>query len=162
MLKSELSGGQAGAGERLATRILVDSLLRQLVIVGGAQKSDVMLTVVYLAILSANLQHIGTDTDTARRYGGVDQTPPDAELRPISAHSLALSLGIPYETARRYIGKLIAAGRVARVKGGVIVPDRLAASEAGKEQVRQFYAVLRRLLINLRRAGFDLEAMSQG
>jgi hypothetical protein len=162
VLKEELSIGLSGHGERLATRILIDSLLRQLVIVGGAQKSDVMLTLVYLAILSANQHHVSTDSDPARRHSGLESPAPDADLRPISAHSLALSLGIPYETARRYIGKLIDDGRVARVKGGVIVPQSQSASDTGKEQARQFYNALKRLLVTLRRAGFDLEAMSQG
>jgi len=141
---------------------MVDSLLRQLVIPGGVQKKDLMLTVVYLAVLSANIQHIPTDSDQARRYGGLDAAVPDSERRPISAHSVALSLGIPYETARRYIGRLIAESRCVRMKGGVIIPDKVANSDLGKDQIRQFYAALRRLLITLRRAGFDLDAMSQG
>ena len=105
---------------------------------------------------------MATDSEPARRFGGLDNPPPDDDLRPISAHSLALSLCIPYDTARLYIGKLIDDGRVMRVKGGVIVPEEQSSSETGKEQVRQFYSALRRLLVTLRRAGFDLEAMSQG
>lgn len=162
VLRDELSKDPAGNGERLAARIMIDSLLRQLAIVGGTHRRDLMLTVVYLAILSANVQHIAPDSAQARARADLDGVTPDAERRPISAHSLALSLSIPYETARRYIGKLLDEGRCIRVRGGVIVPAAYSASEKARESTRQFYAALRRMLVTLRRAGFDLDAMSQG
>jgi hypothetical protein len=54
------------------------------------------------------------------REGLPGQTPP----RPISAHSLSTSLARSFETVRRHVNGLIAAGYCARVRGGVIAaPD---------------------------------------
>ncbi|HET9511475.1 MAG TPA: hypothetical protein VFO80_10035 [Sphingomonas sp.] len=43
-----------------------------------------------------------------------------SEPRPISAHSLSISLNRSFETVRRHVNALIAAGYCQRVKGGVI------------------------------------------
>ena len=103
-----------------------------------------MLTVVYLAVLSANIQHIPTDSDQAKRYGGLGEAVPDSERRPISAHSVALSLGIPYETARRYIGRLIAeAGPERRLDELIEKAGAEGLDEDEKRELRELQARVR-------------------
>lgn len=58
----------------------------------------------------------------------VAQTHPDAPAsRPIAANSLAMSIDRPFETVRRHVNGLIAAGLCMRIGGRIgVVPDRLA------------------------------------
>ncbi|MBX3478952.1 MAG: hypothetical protein KF842_00980 [Caulobacter sp.] len=104
---------------------------------------DYNLTVIYLAIVQAN-----SAVDGQGGAGGVeggDGQATTVQRRPVSVHALAGTLHMPYETTRRAVGRLIAAGFVRRVsRNGVIFnPDKLSepalalgAEIAGPETLR--------------------------
>ena len=75
------------------------------------------------AIVAANVRHVTDDPALARAYASEGAIPPDAERRPLSLRALARSTGIPFETVRRRVDALIAAGIAARGVAGVIVPS---------------------------------------
>jgi DNA-binding Lrp family transcriptional regulator len=54
---------------------------------------------------------------------GGDAAAPGASLRPITVSGVAASLGLPFETTRRRVRKLVDEGLCRAVSGGVIVPS---------------------------------------
>lgn len=136
---------------RAAVRLSADYLLRSLQLVIGLANGEVVTGLVAMAISQANVGHLAGSTDEHQ-----DAIPPDGVRRPVSVLSLSQSLGLPYETTRRHVEKLLKAGYCTRVKHGIIVP----ASSLDTEGHRQLRAAnltnLRRLYRGLRSAGVDL------
>lgn len=148
---------------RLAARILSQFMLRQWEIVSQQADGDLYMAVVFTAIVAANVQHIGHNSEQGREFSALDNAPPDETRRPISTHALAHSLGLPYETTRRNVNKLMAAGVVVRVPGqGLVVPASYLQSPKNISDLIQTVSSLQWLLASLRRAGFDLNALADG
>jgi DNA-binding transcriptional regulator YhcF (GntR family) len=148
---------------RQAARILSQFMLRQWEIVSQQADGDLYMAVVFTAIIAANVQHIGHTTEQSREFGALDNAPPDEARRPISTHALAHSLGLPYETTRRNVNKLMALGVVVRVPGqGLVVPASYLQSPKNISDLMQSVSSLQWLLASLRRAGFDLNALADG
>ena len=91
---------------------------------------DIRIGLVAQAIVTANTAHLDSRTGEGWRYAGIDQTPPDEVLRPISVYGLAESLGTPYETTRAQVRRLQDAGFCVRVEGGFIVPRAVLETPA--------------------------------
>jgi DeoR/GlpR family transcriptional regulator of sugar metabolism len=79
--------------------------------------------------------------------------PPDEVRRPISVLAVANSLGLPYETVRRYVTKLIRLGRCGRVKGGIIALASGLRRPIDDETMVLNVANARRFCRALKRAG---------
>ena len=138
---------------RAATRIATDYILRSLQLVREVAKDDLLDGIILSALVQANVGHlVGPDTS-----GEPGAAPPDEHRRPVSVMALAANLGFPYETMRRRIGKLIAAGWCIRVPGGVIVPGAVIDAPANKAALRANFANLRRLRKALLAAGVDVD-----
>lgn len=145
---------------RLVARILSQFFLRQWEIIAKMSGGDLHKALVFAAIVSANVQHIGHTSEAGHHYGGLDNAPPDEERRPVSTHALAQSLGLPYETTRRNVNKLIAEGVCARVPGqGLVIPASYLMSPQNIGNMLQCLSALQWFLGSLRRAGFDLNAL---
>jgi DNA-binding Lrp family transcriptional regulator len=84
---------------------------------------DIRTGVIAQSIFSASKAHLDQRTGEGWRYAGIDEIPPDSVRRPVSIARLAESLGLPYETARCQVQRLVKGGVCARVEGGVIVPQ---------------------------------------
>jgi len=102
-------------------RISSDYFLRSLALIAEVQDGDMIKAIVFLAVVAANTGHL-EQTGQGSRFAGVDSAPPDDVRRPVSALAISQALGMPFETTRRYINRLIADGVLARVKKGVIAP----------------------------------------
>jgi hypothetical protein len=102
---------------RLSSQYFLRALQLQTDIYG-----DVRVGVIALTIISANTAYLDTRGGEGWRYVGIDEPLPDEVRRPISINRIADSLGLPYETVRRHVERLLAANACARVHGGVIVP----------------------------------------
>lgn len=98
-------------------------VLRTLANASEAFEGDMMLGVVFMAIGQATVSHIAPERHLTDFDAGLT---PDDMRRPVSVLSIAGSLNIPRETARRYVSRLIDLGYCQRVHGRrVIVPGEV-------------------------------------
>jgi hypothetical protein len=142
--------------QRAVARVSSEYLLRVLRLLSDLQNGELLTVIIGLAIVAANTAHLIDAADPAARYAGRQELPPDEVRRPVSVLALAGSLGLPFETTRRHVNKLVAAGRCRRVKGGVIVPASfldnppfLAAAETNVGYVLHFIRCLRRVGLDI-------------
>ena len=118
-LGEELTGDSFAA--RVVARLSAQYLLRicQLIV---EVYGDIRYGLVVQTILVANTAHLDVRSGEGRRYAGIEETPPDEVRRPVSIARVADSLGLPFETVRRHVQRLIGAGVCIRTEGGLIVP----------------------------------------
>ena len=146
---------------RLVARILSQFFLRQWEIIAKMADGDLHKALVFVAIVSANVQHISHTSVESHAYGGLDNAPPDEARRPVSTHALAQSLNLPYETTRRNVNKLIESGACVRVPGqGLVITTSYLSSPQNIGNMIQCLTALQWFLGSLRRAGFDLNALA--
>jgi DNA-binding Lrp family transcriptional regulator len=112
---------------RLVARQSSEYLLRAVQLLADTYGSA-RAGIVAQTIISANTAYLDTRDGEGWRYAGISETPPDEARRPISISRIAESLGLPYETVRRQVEKLLEANVCVRVRGGVIVPVALLES----------------------------------
>jgi hypothetical protein len=122
--------------------------------------NDYVLTCVFSAIMSANASPFAYDSREAWRYGSHDTPPPDNARRPASLVEISQLLGIPYETARRYVNSLVARGHCMRdARKGLVIPMELLQSPislmTGMEIVGRFV----QMIGELKHLGFDFGAL---
>lgn len=112
---------------RHAVRLSGDLLLRMARLVAEAVDSDMVTACIFLAITRANVRDVTRRAQQAPIYSGIEDIPPDELRRPVSVYALARELRIPYETVRRHVAKLVAAGQCVRVDDGLVVPRTVYA-----------------------------------
>ncbi len=122
--------------------------------------NNYVLTCVFSAIMSANASPFAYDSREAWRYGGHATPPPDDVRRPASLAEISQILGIPYETARRYVNALVARGHCVRdARKGLLIPMELLQSPlslaTGMEIVGRFV----QMVGELKHQGFDFRAL---
>ena len=139
---------------RVAARISADYLLRALGLIGNVAGGDVFARLVTQAIVQINVAHLARDG--VWRYLVIAEPPPDTARRPATVAAISSSLGIPYETTRRQVAKMVEQGHCVRVRGGVIVPTARLATLVHSDALRANVANLRRLFRALGSAGVDL------
>jgi hypothetical protein len=144
-----------GVNARLITRLSTDYVLRTLQLIAEHHGGDLVRGIIALTIVAANTGHLTPRHDGTTAFPDMADLPPDEARRPISVLALSKSLGMPFETTRRHVNALIAAGFCRRVRGGVIVPAEIIASEANEAGIRANLANVRRFLHDLRRAGVE-------
>jgi hypothetical protein len=150
--RDELRRDQARAVSRICGGYMMRCLLSAAQVTGG----DIMLAVIYSAIIQANVQPLNDDPALSARYAGIDAPPPDEVRRPISVHALAASLAMPYETTRRAVERLIAMGKVRRVsRTGVISTADGVNSDENRRALEQNLVDVARMLTQLRRHGIE-------
>jgi len=156
MTKRKSSDGAAHADRaRLATRLSSDFVMRSLDLLRQMHGGELLTGLIWLAIVQANIAHLD-GTALSGEFASVDAVPPDELRRPASVLAIANALGLPYETTRRHVGKLLAQGECRRVSGGVIVPAERFLDPRRKEMITTTYANLRRFNRQLLKAGVDL------
>lgn len=119
--------------QRLYVRCTIDFALDALAPLVVSLKGDVTSATLLMAVAQAT------------------QTPDGSPLdRRISILAAAGSLGVPYETARRHAGDLVARGFADRSRDGLVLTPaaaalRAAQAEAGRQRLRRLLADLRAL-----------------
>jgi hypothetical protein len=95
--------------------------------------------VLVMAVNQANIAPLTRDSDARLRYGALDAPAPDDERRPVSVSAVAASLGLPYETARRRMGRLADRGVCVLAEAGVVVPQGFLGSESYLASARSLH-----------------------
>ena len=144
---------------RAAGRVTIEFFLRQVENVSAAVGGDYFLGLILTAMGAANVRRLPQRPELSMRHSAIHQALPDAMKAPISVSALAASLGLPYETVRRHVGKLHQRGMCVKVAGGWIVPSDLVATDLGKAVVERNIANLRQFILALRAAGVDIDAI---
>jgi len=122
--------------------------------IGELAQGELLTGLVNLALVQANVGHLDR---AGSGFDSVDSIPPDEVRRPVSVLSLSASLGLPYETTRRHVAKMVETGQCLRVKGGVVAPTAAVADPRRTEMLAQNLVNLKRLYRNLKSAGVALE-----
>lgn len=126
-----LDDSEAPAGKNLNVRALIatEAVLRILRLAVGSPLGDFETIAVYLAVVTAGSGRILRDPELLAQYGDT-QTMPEEERLGVSRRAIAESLGLPRETVRRKIVKLIERGAVieqdglVKAKPPIITPGR--------------------------------------
>jgi DNA-binding transcriptional regulator YhcF (GntR family) len=154
-----MSGASSPPPIRLVVRLLLEFMVAAMPPLSRWQEGDLVRGIVFLAIMQAGRPRFA---ELARR--GVLAWPrSDDALKPVSVNSIAASLGLPYETARRQVQRLTAAGLVCRVEAqGVIVPESVLQAEAFAAYAAEIHALFLKMIRGLRAIGFDFDSFSKG
>jgi len=140
---------------RIAARLSAEYFLRALQLLVEAF-GEMRTGIIAQAIISANTAHLDTRTGEGWRYAAIDESPPDELRRPISIARLAESLGLPFETTRRHVQRLIDAGLCLRVDGGLIVPREVMERTQAAHGALANVGFLRKLIRDLQAAGLEV------
>jgi hypothetical protein len=143
--------------KRFVVRTVNDGFLRLVSLLSRSFDGDVLSGTIFLTLAHANTQHlVGPQRDFHASVGVV----PDDQRRPASIHSISAFLGVPYETTRRHVNRLIERGLCERRSGkGVVVPASVVEGELGRQITANGYASFVSTLTILRRAGVDLNTL---
>jgi hypothetical protein len=142
---------------RVATRLSAAYIMRAALLAIATSDGDIMLALVLAAIKSANVDYLDHPPHNATHFHGLDLDVPDDLRRPVSVLALAGSLGIPYETARRHVNRLVKRGYCIKVRGGVIATSAAVNTPLEHDGMFQNLANLRRLFKDLKRFNVDLD-----
>jgi DNA-binding Lrp family transcriptional regulator len=122
LAEAEASAASDFAIARVVTRLSGEYVLRAFQLTIDAF-GDVRAGLLLQAINNANIAGMIHKAD-GRRVAGPAGIYPDEARRPVSIARLADSAGVPFESARRIVRRLIADGACEQVEGGLIVPSR--------------------------------------
>jgi hypothetical protein len=107
------------------------------------------------AIAAANTAHLDVRSADPG-VAGADALLPDEVRRPISVNRLAQSLGLPFETTRQCVKRLIETGTCVRVKGGIVVPRAAVQRPEVHLAVMANLDTVRQLVRDLRTVGVEV------
>jgi hypothetical protein len=110
-------------------------------------------TLLALAIGQANLASQARDLAFQKAYAGLSNSPPDHLRRPVRVRPIALSLGIPQETARRRAAIMVKDGILAQTDAGVYMPKSVTETPSYIETAKATWAAVGGLYGALRREG---------
>ena len=119
-------------------------------------RHDPLDALILSTVAVANVAHLNSDKALSLEYAGIDQPEPLEIKRPISRNAVALSLGMSYETARRRIQRLLDAGALIEVDGGLVGANEQTNPEVVRAMAEQNAVLLRRLIRQLRDQGIDI------
>ena len=114
---------------------------------------DVRAGLIARTIHTANTAHLDPRTEAGRRVAGPDGILPDELRRPIGIKRLSESTGLPFESTRRIVQRLVDGGHCQRVEGGVIVPAEALARPEHADIVIKNFGYLRRFVRDLEASG---------
>ena len=130
--------------ERYLLKLGMDYFLKQRSVLSAPFDGDLLLAATFATIWQASVKHLnepGLPSPLA-----VEGVFPDGMRRAVTIASVARTLGLPRETARRYVHRLIASGHCRAVGArGVTVPSEVLRSDAINQLAREHVEVMRDL-----------------
>lgn len=122
----------------IAVRLAGEFFVRGVEIVARAHGGDLLRGIIFTAIAVANGEAAPTGS---------------GERRPVSVMSISHSIGVPYETTRRYVNMLVADNLCIRDgRRGVLIPEHALLTPEMEAAYRESYASFNRLATALKRA----------
>lgn len=131
-----LAAGVAALPPGVVERLILTFSLRALETLTELY-GDVTAGTIAAAITAANVRRVTRDPQLAQFYSSEGMPPPDSLRVPITLRSLAREIDLPFETVRRRVHALIAAGIVVQKGEGVIVPAEVMLSDRHVENNRR-------------------------
>ncbi len=126
----------------IAVRLAGEFFVRGVEIIARAHGGDLLRGIIFTAIAVAN-------GESSPASGG-------GERRPVSVMSISHSIGVPYETTRRYVNMLVADGMCVRDgRRGVLIPDHALLTEGMTAAYRESFASFNRLVSALKRVNYS-------
>jgi hypothetical protein len=146
---------QDAAVARIISRVSSEYILRAMQLLVEAY-GDIRTGIIAQTIVTANTAHLDTRGGDGWRYSAIDECPPDEVRRPISIARLAESLGLPFETTRRHVQRLIDTGVCVRVEGGLIVPKAVLDQPPAADAALANVGYVRKFLRDLQAVGLEV------
>ncbi len=144
-----------GYEEHCVMRWSLDYFLRLVYETSVAFDGDLTCGIIFLALVRANTQHLAETVQLS--YSMNNGVIPDEVRRPASVKSISDSLNLPYETVRRHLGKLRAAGYCERVAGrGFVIPEQVLLRPEFKGVISRNHSYFQQMISRLQRAGLEI------
>ena len=121
---------------------------------------DIRAGLLAQAVHAANTAHVSAATAAGRASADSAGVLPDDARRPIGIARLADTAGLPFETTRRIVQRLIDAGICLRLANGVIVPESFVRRPQTLRAVHANLAHVRTFVRDLQAAGLAEQAPS--
>ena len=123
---------------RLLSRLAGDYHVQTARRVALSMSRDIVTDMTILAITRANVREVTASPEpVAHTHDGVPGVPADALRIPVSVYAVAKDLGLPYETIRRRVKKLLDAGVCVTVDGGVVVPGATMVRQSNLDLIAE-------------------------
>ena len=120
---------------------------------------DYVRGLIFITVMAMNVEAITHDPDVAWLFADARTTPPDEMRAPVSVRAVCERTGLPYETARQHLLRMVDLGRAERVDGGFIIPGAVAQDPVNLRSGLNVYLWLLRAVGQLDRLGFDFNAV---
>lgn len=144
-----------GYAEHCVMRWSLDLVLRMIYETSVAFDGDLTGGIIFLALIRANTQHLAeaVQLEFSHSHGVI----PNRARRPASVKSISDSLNLPYETVRRHLGKLQAAGYCERQPGrGFVIPESVLLKAEFVAILDRNFASFQLMMSRLQRSGTDV------
>ncbi len=125
----------------------------------GIHGNDFVRGLIFITVMAMNVERITHDPSDAWRFAEAHTTPPDHMRAPASIRAVSDRLGLPYETTRQHLIRMVNLGRAQRVDGGFIIPGPVNQDPANLRSGLNIYLWLMRAIGQLERLGFDFDAV---
>ena len=139
---------------RVIAHSIAEFVLRCAETMEGSFNHDYEMTLLFLAISTRNEHNVMNDPELRARYASFDEVIPPSLYTPISRLALARSTGLPRETVRRKVAKMIELGVVVEDKrGGLCIRPGIIEEFEPEEVLKPQLRNLRRLFSVLSETG---------
>lgn len=130
----------------VAARLGGEFFVRGIEIAARAHGGDLLRGIIFTAIAVANSEHLGAGGEASGATG---------EKRPVSVLAISNSIGVPYETTRRYVNMMVRDGQCERQgRRGVVIRDQAFEEPGIVNAMWDTLASFNRLASTLRRLDY--------
>jgi len=134
---------------RLIAHFVAEFILRSAEGVSEVYDHDYEAAILFMTISNRNSEKVMNDPKLRELYGSYKSTIPPEHTLLISRMALARATGLPRETVRRKVAKLIGKGWVIELPGGLRArpdlnrhPDYIAVLEPQAQNLRRLFTML--------------------
>jgi hypothetical protein len=123
--------------------------------------SNYVRALLFITVMTMNVSHIAHDPKQAWRYADAHNVPPDDMRKPVSVRAVSERLGLPYETTRLHLKRMVGHGEIVRMRGGLITPAAALQDPERLKRGLNVHVWFLRAVAQLHSLGFDFEAAVQ-